>query len=747
MSEAGPATHGTAVPELVPPLPYSDAREHLGDELLWLGLLVLRAVIVFRLAHPAAREGLQGVYIADARIDEVLTTLLGEVQAPSAETDRIHLIGRRGDEARAHIGHRLQVTPEATVDLPLLQLAQRFGLDATDQAILVIAAAPDLDARFETLYAYLQDDISRRRPTIGLVATLLRWRRDDTWVARLRFSAAWPLMREGLIVIDQESPTLSRSMWVPDRILDDLVACRTGADRRLAAHVDLPAAPGRWADVVLDAATLDRLRAVTRLWQVSSLPLVLLEGTDGNLGLRAARALAADLGRPIVELRLASLIQDREPATAIVRLLRREMILRGALLAVCCAHLLAGEGERTAEVRGALQSLFEDPPGPVVMTAEGNVQTNLTGSARLVRIPLPGPDEALRSVLWSEGLAAAGGTASEESLRRVSAKFVLAGGQIADAARTAIDLVRLRGGTEATSSDLHAAARDQSHHRLGTLARKVDRARGWDDIVLPPSTLRHLREIAVAAEQWRPVTTSWGFARRMPRGRGLSVLFSGASGTGKTMAAEIIAGELELDLYAVNLATIMSKYIGETPKNLSQIFGEAQASNAILLFDEADALFGRRTEVQDAHDRYANVEIAHLLQLMEEYDGIAILATNLSQNFDDAFARRMQYLVEFPFPNERLRESIWRSVFPSEAPLSKSMDFSFLARRFELAGGSIKSAALSAAILAAASGSIEMEHVALGVAREYMKLGKLPSAYDFGPYFELVMSTLGADPR
>jgi SpoVK/Ycf46/Vps4 family AAA+-type ATPase len=238
-----------------------------------------------------------------------------------------------------------------------------------------------------------------------------------------------------------------------------------------------------------------------------------------------------------------------------------------------------------------------------------------------------------------------------------------------------------------------------------------------------------LEEICEQVIHRHRVLDDWGFSRRLATGSATTALFVGPSGTGKTMAAEVLARELGLDLYKIDLAGVISKYIGETEKNLERIFAAAQHANAILFFDEAEALFGKRSEVSDAHDRYANIEIAYLLQRMEQYEGIAILATNLRQNMDEAFVRRLQFIVEFPFPDEASRARIWSVLFPREAPCAADIDFSTLARRVPLAGGNIKNVVFGAAFLAAADGSpIAMRHLIQAARREYQKMGKLFSA-------------------
>ena len=265
---------------------------------------------------------------------------------------------------------------------------------------------------------------------------------------------------------------------------------------------------------------------------------------------------------------------------------------------------------------------------------------------------------------------------SDADLPAVAAKFRFTGGQISDAAATARNLARWRDPEDGhvTATDLYAASRLQSNRKLADLARKITPHYTWPDIVLPADRMAQLREICNTVKYRAQVYDAWGFDRKLALGKGLNVLFAGPSGTGKTMAAEIIAGELGLDLYKIDLSTVVSKYIGETEKNLARIFAEAETSNAILFFDEADALFGKRSEVRDAHDRYANIEIAYLLQKMEEYEGVVILATNLRKNMDDAFVRRVHFTVEFPFPAEADRRRIWEQIWPAETPRSPELD-------------------------------------------------------------------------
>ena len=274
--------------------------------------------------------------------------------------------------------------------------------------------------------------------------------------------------------------------------------------------------------------------------------------------------------------------------------------------------------------------------------------------------------------------------------------------------------------------DLRRGARSQNAAGLERLARRIEPAVSWDDIVLPDKALKQLRELTTRARNRERVLSDWRMRPGGGRGTGVTALFAGDSGTGKTMAAEVIAGDLGLDLYTVNLATVVDKYIGETEKNLERIFTEAARVSAVLLFDEADAIFGKRSEVRDAHDRYANIESAYLLQRMETFDGLAVLATNLRANLDDAFTRRLDIIVDFPLPDEAARLALWQRCFASPVPTQDDLDLGYYAGSFALTGGDIRSAAITAAYLAAEAGSaVGNAEVTTAIHQEYRKLGRL----------------------
>lgn len=345
--------------------------------------------------------------------------------------------------------------------------------------------------------------------------------------------------------------------------------------------------------------------------------------------------------------------------------------------------------------------------------------------------------ELWRSAVSSEILSSNGGP--EVSLETLAQQFDFGPQGVHQAAEAARGLARLRDpeAPRLTTEDLWTACRTLAAQSLEGLAQRLAPCYTWKDIVLPEDVFRQLQEIAAQVAHRSQVYEAWGFGAKLSRGRGISALFSGPSGTGKTMAAEILANHLQLDLYRIDLSGVVSKYIGETEKNLRKVFDAAEQSGAILFFDEADALFGKRSEVKDSHDRYANIEVNYLLQRMEDYRGLAILATNMKSLLDQAFLRRLRYLVDFPFPDAAQRLRIWQKAFPACAPVD-GVDYNFLAR-LEIPGGNIKNITLNAAFLAASEGlPIGMAHIMHAARREYVKIDKLMLESEFGSYYGVV---------
>ncbi|MET7451735.1 ATP-binding protein [Streptomyces sp. NPDC005574] len=608
------------------------------------------------------------------------------------------------------VRHLLRPAQPARLDLSaagpspdrLTGLAARLGLSDLDALLLLIALAPDLDRAFEQFYGYLNDDVSRRRATVALALDLCGLP-VHLPAARARLQPAAPLCALGLLVVEEpERPFLSRSLRVPDRLVAHLLGDDT-PDASLAGHLhplSVPADAGEDEEAGQDSEfSRFTRRLAARLTAGAPFTAYLRERHEGDGLASAAVALhTAGLGA----LRWSG-PEDRVPD------LLREARLTGR--AVVVTGLPDAPAPLVRELASATDVL-------VLITASRPYDPQWSDHDPLVLEAPPQRAGAVRA--WSAALGEEPGF----DLAATVAPYHLAGDHITRAARAA---QRLAGfdGTPLTPAHLRLAARQQSASGLERHARRIRPDVDWGDLVLPEQPLGRLHELALRARHRDRVLGDWRLSAGGGRGRGVLGLFAGESGTGKTLSAEVVAAELGLDLYVVQLSSVVDKYLGETEKNLERIFTEADRTDAVLLFDEADAVFGKRSEVKDSHDRYANMESAYLLQRLESFDGIALLTTNLRANIDEAFTRRLDLIVDFPFPDAGQRVALWRHSL-THVPCAEHIELGPVAADFELAGGSIRSAVVTAAYLAAGrDGVVTGADLLEGARREYRKAGRL----------------------
>lgn len=627
-------------------------------------------------------------------------------------------------------------------DVPaFLWLAETFGLAGFDLDVILLALAPELDLRYERLYAYLQDDITRKRPTVDLALNLFSNGAEEKLALRSRFASVAPLQRHALVRVFPDPgaiqpPLLAHYLKLDEQIVRLLLGHRQ-LDSRLAdfARLSIPAVGEAEPATGLEESIAQRLAELAARSQQERRPLRLyFEGPDADSKQRAADAIARALRVGTLTVNLRSAAEAARDLNALLRLIFREAWLESAVLFLDGVDALRRD-EWSAGYQTLLELLAVQPGVAILSGAQPWLPGRYATGILTLHFGAPGHVAAAR--LWEEQLTVTSIKAEPGAAELLAGRYRLTSNQITDAVASAVSFARWRSAAHpdaatpenesvpVTLDDLCAAARSETGHELSRLARKVRPRHTWTDIVLPANQIELLHDVCDHAKHWHTVFGAWGFDRKLSLGKGLNVLFSGPPGTGKTMAAEVLASDLQLDLYKIDLSQVVSKYIGETERNLDRVFTAAENSNAILFFDEADALFGKRSEVKDSHDRYANIEIGYLLQKMEEYEGIAILATNVKQHIDEAFVRRMQAIVEFPFPEEAERRRVWEAAFPEEAPVGEDVDFGALARAVRLSGGNIKNIARSAAFLAAADGGvISMPHLVKASHREYQKLGR-----------------------
>jgi hypothetical protein len=706
--------------------------QHLQAELARIDVLVHLQVRRWQMAGQDPTDPFRGQYVSDEDANLLLmrpfATSWGQLVALEADEEQAYA---QAYQEAAQKAQAIWEHAQQQGEVPrLVRLATAFGLDQFELDALLICLAPTLDLRYERLYGYLQDDVTRKHPSVSLFLDLLCPPGAERMARLAYFSGENRLFKHRLIERAADGggtvPTLSQTLFLDESIMAWLLG-QFQPHTRIGHHAALIHPQRDEVDVLLAG---DTASAIMPALPSSPPPLIALYGPDGKSQQAAARLCAAELGRSLLVVNLAGVIENGEPPLAALRLALRDARLTGAIPYLAGWDACLADQGSGALPPAILQEMC-NYPDIVVVAGEAIWQPQGIERERpLLWFEFPVPSYNQRTVLWQHFVGQPILTNAELDL--LAGQFALTSAQIRDAVSSARD-TSTQQQRAIESQDLFAAARAHSNPNLSNLARKIEPRYTWDDIILPEDSLSLLHEI-VDTVRGRPlVLEEWGVGKKLVSSNGITVLFAGPPGTGKTMGAEVIANELKLDLYKIDLSTVVSKYIGETEKNLERVFAEAQSSNAILFFDEADALFGKRSEVKDAHDRYANIEISYLLQRMEVYDGVTILATNLRANLDEAFTRRLQFSVNFPFPQEKYRLLIWETLFPPDVPRDPEVDFRELAKRFRLAGGNIRNIIVNAAYLAAADGGrVTMKHLGHSTRRELQKMGRLPREEDLG---------------
>lgn len=722
-----------AAPEAEAVQPYTSCHEHLAEELRRLDLQLLLQMLT------------------EPQMDSELAQMDGEVysllNAELTEEENENLLTAKLGQLEQRIAARLAASSQQGIRLPLLQLAFKLNLSQLEMGCIIVCLAPELDRKYERIYAFLQNDVSGIRPSVDFILKMHTRTEEERLAARLLFGGDAPLVK---LLLEQRGeygdsriPLLARPLKLEDWTVSVLLGYEV-LDERLAKVAGLNPLTVPEQTGHSDETEQSILRFVehysSRLDHRSG-SLLYCSGPDEAGKLSRVKAVSGRLGASLLVVDMDKLLQPEADYSEMLRLLGRHTLLMTTALCITGFDSIVSEDDRYKLKIRLLVEMLETYAPLTFILGEAEWGISLTGySLNFIQVDFPHPDAAARKQAWT--LFGRDYRLSPQiNMADLSGSFRFTYGQIR-AALTGGENIAVWNGSgkgEISAKELYESCYFQSSRKIQAMATKIRAAYTWDMLVLPGEQMSQLREICNQVKYRSLVYGEWGFAKRLSLGKGLNILFSGPPGSGKTMAAEVIATELNLEIYKIDVSQIVSKYIGETEKNLSRIFDEAETSNAILFFDEADALFGKRSEVKDAHDRYANVEISYLLQKMEEYTGIVILATNLNQNLDDAFARRLHFKLEFPFPEKDQRGLIWRGMFPQGAPLDPDMDYDFMAEKFILAGGNIKNIALNAAFYAAHEGcSIGMKQIILAAKREYLKLGKTFLQSDYAPYYKLI---------
>jgi hypothetical protein len=715
----------TISPETRPEIPFPDSMAQLMAGLSYIHLRVRWAVNRARANGLDTNDEFLGLYVTDSEADRMLGAELGDhlwrsTPEGASKNGFEKQWGITVDEARRQWRTRSEVSRQFGVPMRLERVINTFQLNDMEVDSLLIAVAPEFESRYESLYAYLQNDVTKKWPTVDLTLNLLTNSFEEKLALSNLFEESERLLRNRLLIRFGNTagfrPPFFKHYLRPAATLVQYLLGHATVDRRLSDCTTLEYPSITEVQERLPPEHIARLAEVA----ANPAPILAIRGAYGAGKKEAAQRIAAARQQPLLILDLAKLLKTDMALEDGLHLALRDGRLADAT--VYLAHWDAVLDELQSSFN--LFNLLLDYPNPVILAGNKNWQPPGRRNRRVLRLDIGAPSYSLRLTIWQRSLD----QPLEDGdvfLPQLANQFRFTAGQIEDVIATAHDYAGWQQ-EPLNVGHLFNASRAHSNQNLSMLAAKIRPHYSWADIVLPADTMAQLKEM-VASVRGRPtVYNKWGFGQKLALGKGLNALFAGESGTGKTMAADVMAGELGQDLYKIDLSMLVSKYIGETEKNLNRIFSEAATSNAILFFDEADAVFGKRSEVKDSHDRYANIEISYLLQRMEAYDGVVILATNLRANLDEAFTRRLHFIIEFPFPDAANRERIWKVNLPPQTPVAADVDFQLLAGRFRLAGGNIRNILVAAAFLAAESGeTVNISNLLHAARREYQKIGRL----------------------
>lgn len=582
---------------------------------------------------------------------------------------------------------------------PVLEtLSHRFGLSLFERQILLLCAGAELSQAVGPLCAALHGNPQQAYPTLGLALALFP---EPEWDA---LTPDAPLRRWRMIEILPGAELTRSPLRIDEQVLHTLMGI-PGSDTRLQGLVKFASAG--FSSILPESheALVEQIVATG----LGSEPVIQLCGGDSATKVAIATATAAQLGLSLHTITADALSTDQSQINLLQCIWERESILANSLLLLDCDHL-ATSGDESQRLAPIIR-LIENSTRPIMVSSWERLPQR---HRPFLTIDVASPTPAEQRQLWYAHLGESG-----QQLNGHVSQLVTYFNLSAQSIQTVCNQVNRDPCN--LKSQIWQACLAQARPKLGELAQRMQSGASWENLVLPDPEFQVVKTIAAHVRQRATVYEQWGFSNRGQRGLGISALFAGGSGTGKTLAAETLANELQLDLYRIDLSTVVSKYIGETEKNLRRIFDAAEIGGAILLFDEADALFGKRSDVKDARDRYANMEVAYLLQRIEAYRGLAILTTNLKDSLDQAFLRRIRFVVQFPFPDATQREKIWQRSFPKETPLGE-INFKTLAK-LNIAGGNIRNIVLNAAFLAADKGkAVEMRHIIKAAQGEYIKL-------------------------
>lgn len=713
-------------------LGYCNFEEYLVDLLNILDLKIEKYLVKKKLREIRISNPLKGMVVSE---EEVLK-ILSKEDSTSEDESKIRNLSSKIDMIAKEINGNIKIAIEKGLIFNFNRLSNLFNLDDIEMNLLIVGISVELDTKYEKVFGFLHDNINNKRPTFDVAFNILEIPFEEKIkfrnnIRKGSFFQKFILKQE--LFLD-ESTFLSSELIIDERIVDFIINGNN-------LDVQIKELISEYIPVMDDKNLSYKLKVVEDIDRTinnfyinaygEKCIYIFLHG-DKGVGKKSIIKNYVDLNCVkliIADLKILSLREV--PLRESIKKILREAVLREAF--VCFENYSCIE--KDLEDRDILLKDFfislEFFNQPVFVLSEEKYKPNkYFNESAIVSFNVERPVYEERIELWEYYLKSNNldGFSSSE----LAAKFNFTPLQINNAAKSTSSKLLL---DNENRKVIYEACYEQVDSKLTEKTVKVKATYTWEQLVLPEEQKKYLKDACNQVKNRYTVYEKWGFGKKLAYGKGLSLICAGPPGTGKTMSAQVVANELNLELYRIDLSQIVSKYIGETEKNLDMIFNEAKLSNAILFFDEADSLFGKRSEVKSANDKYANMETAYLLQKIEEYEGISMLATNYLNNIDKAFLRRINYVITYPFPNAMSRKQIWIGMFPVEAPLDEDVDFDYLSKTFEIAGGNIKNVVVYSAFIAAEEKKcISMRHILYAAKYELQKMDKLLLVEDLGEY-------------
>jgi SpoVK/Ycf46/Vps4 family AAA+-type ATPase len=667
----------------------------------------------------------------------------------------IELINKAIDIQKNNIRIRIKDSLQKGVDLTLFNIKQLFGLNDEEYLILNICLAIQVFPQYEKVFTYLHDNASRKLPSIDLVLNILHSTFENKISSKDYFSFKEPLLANNLIELindpyEKNNPSSIRQFRINDRIYNYI--CNIKGEQKELANLIQVLEIDKFSQYLSSIYDDDHSKKIRHFIENNMGSFMnndqsyafYFYGPYGSGKNETAISIAQLLNKPLINIDMNRVCASSSKKDNDFELMIRESVLLNAIMYFFNIEIIFENQDNLVIKKIFFDTLSNYSRLTIIASNRKFDIRSEFENKQLYEIDFEVPGYHKRQMYWQNYLNQRSiiedyQISENVNIQYLAGKFKFTKGQIKDAIKAALTSAKWKSDNQKVihEQELFQGCHLQSNQELQSLAKKITTHYTLDDIILPEDQKNQIDEIIQCVKNKNIVYDEMGFGNKMSYGRGLNILFSGLSGTGKTMASAIIANTLNLEIFEINISQILSKFVGETEKRIADIFNSAR--NAVIFFDEADALFGKRTKIKDAHDKYANIETSFLLREIEKYEeGCVLLATNRKDNVDEAFTRRMDFIVDFPFPNTQDRLKIWHNIFPEETRIDTNIDFDFLAEKFNLSGGNIQNAAIASAFYASQNDKIiTMKHIIKAIKREYQKMNKLCNKSSFGDYYEL----------